>query len=59
MGELVAWEAVSRKGVYGSTSEMASTLLRGGFQARYEREMEKSREQSKRILQERGKEESR
>jgi uncharacterized protein YbjQ (UPF0145 family) len=56
---LVAGEAVSRKGVYGSTSEMASTLLRGGFQARYEREMENSREQSKRILQERGKEESR
>jgi hypothetical protein len=52
-------EVASRKGVYGSTSEMASNLLRGGFQAGYEREMEKSREQSKRILKEKGKEESR
>jgi hypothetical protein len=52
-------EVASRKGVYGSTSEMASALLRGGFQARYERELEKSREQSKRILKERGKGESR
>lgn len=34
MGKLVAGEAVSRKGVYGSTSEMASIRLKGESRAR-------------------------